>query len=247
MPKWLIIFSLVFWVEGAWSQPQLMLEMGGLWQHRNDVQITPEQGTLVKFDRFGRGPFFHSRLELRHQLKGLGSGRHGYRAVVAPLNLRVTGQSSEVVNFNGRDFNANQDFTVSYKFNSYRLSYFYSAIVSEVQQLDLGLTLKLREAEIAFRQLGVEPSIYDNLGFVPLLYLNHQWFFAESWALHTNFDFAAAPQGRALDLAMKIRRSLSEPWTLAAGVRTLEGGADNNKVLTFSWINYAVMDLTYQF
>ena len=68
-----------------------------------------------------------------------------------------------------------------------------------------------------------------------------------SWLFHFNMDAAAAPQGRAFDLAFKARKELSKNYQLGVGVRTLEGGADNDKVYTFSWFNYAVLDLVGTF
>jgi len=31
------------------------------------------------------------------------------------------------------------------------------------------------------------------------------------------------------------------------GVRSLEGGAENDKVYTFSWLNYLIVDYKYSF
>ncbi len=57
----------------------------------------------------------------------------------------------------------------------------------------------------------------------------------------------AAPQGRAFDVALKGRYALGSRAELAAGYRTVEGGADNDEVYTFAWLHYAVASLMYRF
>ncbi len=224
------------------AQTRVMIESGAFWQHRNDVRISPTQGSHIEFDQFNQGPFFHYRAELSHEW----GARHGWRFVIAPLSLNVKGTFSQNINFNKQMFNANEEVNINYQFNSYRWGYFYSIIKANDQTLNIGFTLKLRDAQIGFEQKNVN-RVYDNLGFVPLLYIDYQYQIHSDWYLHANADFAGASQGRAIDLALKLRKDLSKNWSAAAGGRTLEGGAENDKVFTFSWINYAVVDLTYNF
>ncbi len=62
-------------------------------------------------------------------------------------------------------------------------------------QLNLGFTGKVRDAETTFSQLGVSSS-YDNVGFVPLLYFEYQKSLGTNWNFNLTMDAAAAPQGR---------------------------------------------------
>ena len=57
----LLIFGFV--VAYADNGFELMLETGGIWQNRNDVQIPPDSGTRFEIDKIDKGPFFHYRLE----------------------------------------------------------------------------------------------------------------------------------------------------------------------------------------
>lgn len=221
---------------------QIMLEGGAVWQQRNDVQITPQNGTRVEFDQFDQGPFPHYRLEGEWEL----SGSQALRFVYAPFNVRVTGQVPTVVNFNGVNFAANTDLTVDYTFNSYRLTWVYGFWGFGDDRMSLGVTGKVREAEIIFEQGGQKQS-YDNVGFVPLLFFEYQKAFATDWLFHFNTDAAGASQGRAIDVAIKVRRKLSDDFQIGIGGRTLEGGADNDSVFTFSWFNYVVVDLVGRF
>lgn len=219
-----------------------MLESGAVWQHRNDVQIPSGSGSRVDFDEFNQGPFFHYRAEFFWKF----ANRHNLRVVYAPFSLNVKGPISSNVNFNEKTFSSSEELEVNYKFNSYRLTYFYSLWDIGKKKFNLGLTGKVRDAKIQFRQTAQQAN-YENVGFVPLLYFELQAPISSMWYFNINMDAAAASQGRAIDVAMKFRRQILKELDFGIGVRSLEGGADNEKVFTFSWFNYAVIDLSGQF
>jgi hypothetical protein len=224
------------------SRFSLMLESGAVWQHRNDAEIPPGTGTLLAFDEFSKGPFFHYRLEPVVRL----TGSHFLRGVYAPFAVKVQGKPYRDIVFNGETFSQSEELEVSYKFNSYRLTYYYAFWGDGDSQLNGGITVKVRDAEIRYSQ-GAKVATNDNVGFVPLLYFEWLKPLSSTWAFHLQTDFAGASQGRAVDIALKARWDLSKATQLGFGYRTLEGGADNEKVKTFSWFNYAVADLVYNF
>ncbi|TNF29022.1 MAG: hypothetical protein EP319_07815 [Deltaproteobacteria bacterium] len=238
----LLISILVLYSFSANAKLDLMLETGGVWQYRNDVKIPGNTGTRVDFDNYDQGPFFHYRAEL---FWNWGSNSN-IRFVYAPFNTVVKGPLTENVSFNGKSFVSGQDLEVDYTFNSYRVTYFYSFFGTGDSQLNLGLTGKIRDAEIKFSQ-GAQESAYDNVGFVPLIYFEFQAPIGSIWLFNFNMDGAAASQGRAFDVALKLRRKISKDYKLGFGLRGLEGGADNDKVYTFSYFNYAVVDFVGSF
>jgi hypothetical protein len=75
---------------------------------------------------------------------------------------------------------------------------------------------------------------------VPLIHLAGQVRLGRNWRLTGDVDALAAPQGRAEDLALKLRYDPTARWSLAIGYRTLEGGADSDTVYTFAWFHYLV-------
>lgn len=220
----------------------VLLESGLAWQHRNDVQIPSKTGTGLSFDEADSGPFFHYRAEVHVDI----NSDHGLRFIYAPLSIEVKSTTNSSINYNSVTFDANQPITINYTFNSYRLGYTYSLYRSGDNYFKIGLTGKIRQAEIKFTQ-GSKVSSYDNVGFVPLLYYGFLYNFTKDWSFFTDADFAAAPQGRAIDMTLKIRRNLSKQSAISIGIRGLEGGADNDKVKTFSFITYAVADFVYSF
>lgn len=240
LKKLLILIFLISFE--AVAEVRVMLESGGVWQHRNDVKIPGNTGDRVDFDEFDQGPFFHYRAELFWKL----TEKSTVRFLYAPLNAVVTGKLIRNVNYNNQTFTSGQDLEVDYTFNSYRVSYIYTFLGTGDSQFNLGISGKIRDAEIKFKQ-GSQESSYDNVGFVPLIYLEMQTALSSNWLINFNMDGAAAPQGRAFDISLKLRRKLSKNYQLGLGARSLEGGADNDKVYTFSWFNYAVLDLTCSF
>jgi len=219
----------------------VLFEGGAVWQNRNDSQIAPSTGSRIAIDEFDQGPFFHHRLEGVYQI----NPKHALRIVYAPLDLTVRGQSPTPLIFNDESFGATTPFHIRYKFNSYRLTYIYSFWGAEEDKLNLGVTAKVRDAVTSVSQAS-KTSSYKNVGFVPLFYFEWQKKIRADLSLNLTMDAALAPQGRAVDAALKVRKKLGDKTKLGFGLRTLEGGADNDEVFTFSWFTYAVADLTVQ-
>ena len=234
----LLFSSSLYAIEFEW-----MLEAGTVWQNRNDFQIPPTlEGTRVFLGDIDDGPFLHYRSELYARL----SERHGVRLTVAPFSVSFNQRIDQPIAFQDTQFLANRDTDFNYTFNSYRLTYFYAFWGHGDRQLNLGLTAKIRQAEILVRQ-GALTQSFEDLGFVPLIYFDWRQPLSDNWALLFNFDGLAGGPGRAIDVALKLRRKLGDSAWLGLGYRTLEGGADNDQVFTYSWFNYAVADLVWVF
>jgi hypothetical protein len=60
-------------------------------------------------------------------------------------------------------------------------------------------------------------------------------------------DALAGGPGRAVDASLKLYADIGERWSVSAGYRTVEGGADVDEVYNFAWFHYAVASLSYRF
>lgn len=231
----LIAFVVAFLSTTAFAQDRFSVELeaGPAWQLRNDFAVPGSGGTLVRLEE--RGPAMTGRTTLTWQM----NERWSLRFLAAPLSLRSEVVSRTPVGFQDATFAAGEPLSVNYRFDSYR--------VSAVRRFDnggrlsfrAGGTIKLRDAEIAVRGASTEAS-KENRGIVPLLYGAARLEVSDRVAFDLEADAAAAPQGRALDAALRAEMKTTRRTSLYAGLRMLEGGADNDEVDTFATFAYLV-------
>jgi hypothetical protein len=171
--------------------------------------------------------------------------KHCLRFVIAPLGIDETGTASQSIVFQDTTF-APGPIDVKYRFDSYRASYRYVFYERERWTWSGGGTLNIRDAEIRLQQ-GALTRVKKNTGVVPLLALEGEWRFAPGWYGLLDFEGLAAPQGRAIDAALKLGYDVTPNITVAGGYRILDGGADNDELYTFARFDSAVLGLTWRF
>lgn len=217
------------------------LEVGPVWQSRNEVAVPGDTGTRFDLDDVtGAGPFAAGRIIVDWNPWR----RHGFRLTVAPLQISDTGTLKQAVDFAGETYLPGST-EATYKFNTYRLTYRFWIPHNCRWHSNVGVTALVRDANIELRQ-GATTSRKTDLGIVPLLHLDTEYHVSNRWSLVADLDAAWAPQGRAIDFALKARYRLSRTWDLTFGYRTIEGGADNDSVYTFSWLHSAVVGVGFR-
>ena len=222
---------------------EIELEAGAVWQTRNDVAVPGDTGTRFALDDVtGSGPFALARLNAAWNL----AGRHGLRFVIAPLSFDGRGTLPYPVDFAGSTFEAGVPTDARYRFDSYRATYRYRVHDGGGWRWWIGGTLKVRDAAISIGQAGISAE-KTNFGVVPLFHAAGEGAVGAHWRFVLDFDGLAAPQGRAFDLALKMVRDFESGWSVGAGYRTLEGGADNDEVYSFAWLHYALVSASYRF
>lgn len=223
---------------------RVRLEVGPVWQSLNDVQI-PNDASGTRFsleDLAGSGPWPAGRAYFTWRT----GRRHALRGLVAPLSITATGVPGRTIDFAGATYASGVPVEATYQFNSYRLSYRYRLHEGERWTWWTGLTAKVRDAKIELAQ-GAVTSRKTDLGFVPLLHVAGEYRFAPDWRLGLDADALAGGPGRAVDAALTLGRDLGYAWTLSAGYRTVEGGADVDAVYGFAWFHYAVVAIERRF
>ncbi len=226
------------------SRVTVRIEGGRAWQSLNDVQI-PNDASGTRFslyDLAGSGPWPAARAYLTWRT----GERHALRALVAPFSITETGVPGQQIDFAGATYASGVPVEATYQFNSYRITYRYQLHEGERWTWWTGFTGKMRDAKIELRQ-GAITSRKNDLGFVPLLHVAGDWRFAPSWRLGLDADALAGGPGRAEDVALTLGRDLGDAWTLTAGYRTVEGGADVDEVYAFAWLHYAVVGIECRF
>lgn len=241
-----MVICLVFLSCNALSlkgQASIDLETGIVATGYNNVRIPGDQGTLfsLKDDLVPNTNFFY-RIRINYTI----NKRHTLSALYAPLEIKSQGIAARDIYFEGVTFPANTNLTGTYKFNSYRLTYRYEIVLIPKFELGLGLTAKIRDAKISLASAGVDIE-KTNVGFVPLINFRILWKPVEKFGVLLEGDALAAPQGRAEDVLLAATYRLSDVFSLKAGYRILEGGADNDEVYNFALFNYASVGLFIHF
>jgi hypothetical protein len=218
----------------AFPQFQIDVETGGLFSGYNDVRIPGDTGTLFSLsEELEADPEVYFRARLYYAF----NPRHTIFLLFAPLSVNSSGEIDRDITFQSVTFPANTPLETLYRFNSYRLSYRYGLYNSENIEFGLGLTAKIRDAEIRVTGGSLEAK-KTNVGFVPLINFHFLWKFHERFGALLDGDALAAPQGRAEDILAAITYEASDRIQVRAGYRFLEGGADNYEVYGFALFHY---------
>jgi hypothetical protein len=237
------IFYLCFFLLGSFmAQAQIKLDLeGGLvfGTNYNKVRIPNTGGSLVNL---ANELNMNSKVFYRVRAGYTFSERHNVSLLYAPLTIQYHGKLGENVNFNNTIFTQGQPLKVFYKFNSYRLTYRYDFILTGRWRVGAGLTAKIRDADIRFKN-EIHDVHYDNLGFVPLVNFYVSYKPSYHWAALVEGDALAAKYGRAEDIFAGVAYTINSGLGIKLGYRVLEGGADVDKIYNFNWINYASVGL----
>lgn len=164
--------------------------------------------------------------------------RHVISVLAAPLTIKSSGSFDTDVTYSDFTYKKELPVEAKYMFNSYRLTYRYLLVAKEKITFGLGLTGKVRHADIALKN-AEGMSNYPDLGVVPLINIYVKYDPNKDWSFILEGDGLATPQGRAEDFFAGVAYKFTKHFALKAGYRVLEGGADVPKNYNFSWINYA--------
>ncbi len=234
------LVSLFAFPSALWAN-EIRAEAGIFSTGYNRFAIPSATGTKVNFSDSGSGFYYRGSASFKVSENGL------IRVMAAPLEANYSFTPDSALSFNNVSFPAGVKTDVEYQFNSFRAAYLYRFALSESLVAQLGGVAKIRVAKIALTN-GATKSEYNNTGFVPLLNLGLHWIALPNWEIRFDVDGAAAKQGRAVDGSLELFHRLTEKGSgISVGYRLLEGGADNDKVYTFSLFHYAFLALHYGF
>ncbi len=227
------------------SRFSLELEAGPVWQSSNDVQIPNDEfGTRFSLEELvGKGPWPAGRLYFTWNI----NQKHGLRLLLAPLSYTETGIFDDAVLFAGEAYEAGIPTEATYQFNSWRLSYRYKFKNGERWQL-----VDRRHRQDPRRQDRAPPGRHHEPGHRPRfraapVLRRRLALRREAGTSSLDLDGLAGGPGRAVDLALKIGYDINERWSVTAGYRTVEGGADVDEVYNFAWFNSAVVSGVVRF
>ena len=245
LPSAILITALFLFPLSAHCDWFFDAEVGYVWPGYIDVRIPNETGTLfsLKDDLPAESKFVY-RLRLGYQFHP----KHSVSVLFAPLSLNAQGSIDKDIFFNGDFFPSDTDLQAFYKFNSYRLTYRFDFVNSQKWKVGLGLTVKIRDAEVRLEDEDKRSSNTD-FGFVPLLNFRVEWIFSTKMSLLFEGDALASPggQGRAEDILLALFYRLDDRISFKAGYRISEGGADVESVYNFTFLHYVIAGAVFRF
>jgi hypothetical protein len=228
---------------GAQDRWRVDFENGTAISGYNDVRIPGDTGTLFSLTddlTSDTAYFWRVRADVRLAPK------HVLSALVAPLTINSAGSFDQPVSFAGATFAPGVPVKGLYVFNSYRVTYRYEPVRRENWMFGIGVTLKVRDAETRL-DAGGTSAAKTNVGVVPLVNFKFERRLGARATFQLEGDALAAPQGRAEDIFAGILVHAGKQWSIKAGYRFLEGGADNDEVYTFALVHYLAAGVVVRF
>ena len=209
----------------------------------NDARIPGNTGTLFSFtDDLASDTAYFWRVRAEVRL----APKHVLSALVAPLTINSAGSFDQPVSFAGAIFAPGVPVKGLYVFNSYRVTYRWEPVRRENWMFGVGVTVKVRDAVTRLESNGMMAE-KTNVGAVPLVNFKLERRLGPRATFQIEGDALAAPQGRAEDIFAGILVHAGKQWSIKAGYRFLEGGADNDEVYTFALVHYLAAGVVVRF
>ncbi len=228
----------------GFAQFSLDMETGVAFTGYNDLRIpnnTPNSEFSFKDDLESKAKMYG-----RANLHYLINRKHEVSLLYSPITIKPTGTLDRDIIFMDETFAAGQKINATYRFDSYRLQYLYHFPNQKIGIRALGLTLKLRDAEIALKNADTEASKV-NTGLVPLIGFEFGHNFTDDLAIELKGEALASKFGRAEDVLLSLKYDIDDVYSLYAGYRLLEGGSDIDEVYTFALLHYATIGASIRF
>ena len=240
--KYWILFICLHSNLYANAQTFIHVESGAFFTGMNDIR-NGNNGTLFSLKNDFQtpvSPFFRLRVGY------LSNGKDYFSFLYAPLKILETGTIEKDILFDGKTFEANIPIEAVYKFNSYRFTYNRRIINKDNFKLGIGLSAKIRDAGVSLKnkELFIENF---NIGFAPLFNFITNWDISQKMGVDVFGEGIAASKGRAIDLALSGRYSITKNFQGNIGYRLLEGGANGTNRYNFIQLHFFFASINYIF
>ncbi len=241
MKRNVFILIILLLASGLWGQMNLRIEaeVGAAFSGYNDVRSPNNNNPspLLSLTKdLKSDPVFSNRLQVHYRPHP----RHQISLLAAPLRVKPSGTLPNDILYEGVNFYAGEHVDALFRFDSYRLGYRYFFPKPLFVLKSVGISGKIRDAEIELKTDGKKSSKTDT-GFVPLITLNAGYHLLDELELVLEAEGLASPYGRAEDVYLGLDFMINEQLNFRAGYRFLEGGSDIDQVYTFSAFHYATV------
>lgn len=239
-----LLVLLALSISLGYAQFSLDLETGVAFTGYNDLRIpnnAPNSEFSFKDDLESKAKMY-GRANLHYRI----NPRHELSLLYSPITIKPTGTLDRDIIFMDKTFDAGMKINATYRFDSYRLQYLYRFKNQNIGLRALGLSLKVRDAEIALKNEDTTASKI-NTGLVPLIGFEFGYDFTDDLAIELKGEALASKFGRAEDVLLSLKYDIDDVYSLYAGYRLLEGGSDIDEVYTFALLHYATIGAGIRF
>ncbi|MEP6861220.1 MAG: hypothetical protein ABJE66_11390 [Deltaproteobacteria bacterium] len=175
----------------------------------------------------------------------LAIGRHTVILLYAPFELQTQVALSNDLQFRDELFVAGTVVDHRYLFEGYRASYLYRTIARSDVSLDLGGSVQIRNAAVAFTAVdGSQRAVQNDIGVVGAakLRLGYRpsellWSALEVDAFST-FGLVGGVKGAIYDAQLAVGHPIGRGIDLFLGARLVGGGADVESKQIYNWANF---------
>ena len=242
-PNRLVLLALLLSPAVAVGEPRVAVryETGPAAIFQNDGQYGTG-GTRYEASDVGQT---RNLLRVERTSVELGLGRHALILLYAPFEVTTRVTLDEELRFRGTTFAAGDVVDHRYLFDGYRASYLYRLLDGAGLSLELGGSLQVRNAEVAFAT--VDGTLHDSendIGLVGALKARLRyttaggpWGELEADALST-FGLLGDTEGAIYDVALTAGLPLGDALDVFVSLRLLGGGAEVPDRAIYNWGNF---------
>lgn len=176
----------------------------------------------------------------------LARGRHRLILLYAPFEVTTEVTLDRPLQFRDTNFAAGSVVSHRYLFDGYRASYLYRAVDRGAFKLEVGGSVQIRNAEVAFRTVdGTQRDAENDIGVVGAAKarLWYQPSAQSSWAALefdglSTFGLLSNVRGGIYDAQLMAGYPVARSVDLFLGARLLGGGADVKSKDLYNWANF---------
>lgn len=176
----------------------------------------------------------------------LARGRHRLILLYAPFEVTTEVTLDRPLQFRDTNFAAGSVVSHHYLFDGYRASYLYRAVDRGAFKLEVGGSVQIRNAEVAFRTVdGTQRDAENDIGVVGAAKarLWYQPSAQSSWAALefdglSTFGLLSNVRGGIYDAQLMAGYPVARSVDLFLGARLLGGGADVKSKNIYNWANF---------
>lgn len=225
-------------------RPTLVYEIGPAYIAQNDGRYGATGSSYNAGDVGQRDNLIRaSRTSLE-----LGIARHTVILLYAPFDVTTEVRLEQDLQFRDELFEANTVVRHRYLFDGYRGSYLYRVIDRETFGLEVGGSLQIRNAEVAFTSVdGMQRADEDDIGIV-FAAKTRAWFRPHAsgpWGAleadgFSTFGLIDGVSGGIYDVQLMVGQHVGRGIDLVLGARLLGGGAEVRDQNIDNWANFVV-------